>query len=73
MNEQLKSIVERIEALNATKADILADVKEVYEEARSAGFDKKAIREIVKLRKLDPDELDQLDEITKLHRQQIGL
>lgn len=73
MDEQLKTIVERIEALNSTKSDIQADIKEVYLEAKSAGYDTKAIREIIKLRKLDPVELEQKDEITKLYRQQIGL
>lgn len=73
MDERLKTIVERIEALNTTKSDIQADIKEVYLEAKATGYDTKAIREIVKLRKLDPVELEQKDEITKLYRQQIGL
>lgn len=73
MDEQLLSIIERIEALESTKADIGADIKSVYSESVSQGFDKKAIKQIIKLRKLDPVERVQLDEITELYKQKIGM
>ena len=55
-NAQLISIIERIEKLNEETAAIAADIKEVYSEAKSAGFDPKYIRQMIRLRKLDPDD-----------------
>lgn len=71
--EQLLSIVERIETLNSEADAIAADIKEVYGEAKSAGFDPKYIKKIIALRKLDPDELDEADELIKMYRQAVGL
>ena len=50
-----------------------ADIKEVYSEAKSAGYDPKYIRQMIRLRKLDPDELDEADELTKMYRDALGL
>ena len=72
-NAQLKSIIERIEKLNEETAAIAADIKEVYSEAKSAGYDPKYIRQMIRLRKLDPDELDEADELTKMYRDALGL
>jgi uncharacterized protein (UPF0335 family) len=52
-NNQLQSIVERIETLEKEKAAIAADIKDVYTEAKGNGFDAKALRTIVALRKKD--------------------
>lgn len=70
---QLMSYVQRIEKLNEDAAAIAADIKEIFNEAKSAGFDKKYIREIIKLRKLDPDELDEADELMQMYRRAAGL
>ena len=72
-NAQLTSIIERIEKLNEDSAAIAADIKEVYNEAKSAGYDPKYIRQMIRLRKLDPDELDEADELTKMYRDALGL
>lgn len=72
-NAQLISIIERIERLNDDAAQIAADLKEVYEEAKSAGYDPKYIRKMIQLRKLDPDEIDEQDELMKMYRNAIGL
>jgi uncharacterized protein (UPF0335 family) len=72
-NNQLITIIERIEKLNEDAAAIAADVKEVYKEAKSAGFDPKYIRQMIRLRKLDPDELDEADELTQMYRNALGL
>ena len=70
---QLMSYVQRIEKLNEDAAAIAADIKEIFNEAKSVGFDKKYIREIIKLRKLDPDELDEADELMQMYRRAAGL
>jgi len=54
-NNQLKSIIERIERLEEDKAAIAEDIKEVYAEAKGNGFDPKILRKIVALRKQDED------------------
>lgn len=72
-NQQLITIIERIEKLNEDTANIAADIKEIFSEAKSAGFDPKYIRHMIRLRKLDPDELDETDELTKMYRDALGL
>lgn len=70
---QLLSIIERIERLNEDAASIDADIKEIYSEAKSAGYDPKYIKKIIALRKLDPDELDEQDELMQMYRNAMGL
>ena len=72
-NNQLVSIIERIEKLNSEVAEINNDIKEIYSEAKSAGYDPKYIRQMIRLRKLDPDELDEADELTKMYRDALGI
>lgn len=72
-NEQLITVIERIEKLNEDTAAIAADIKEIYTEAKSAGFDPKYIRQMIRLRKMDPDELDESDELIKMYRGALGL
>lgn len=72
-NAQLKSIVERIEHLNEDAAAIAADIKEIYDEAKSAGYDPKYIRKMIALRKLDSDEIDEDDELTRMYRDALGI
>ncbi len=72
-NEQLLTIIQRIEKLNEDSAAIAADIKEIFSEAKSAGYDPKYIRQMIRLRKLDPDELDEADELTKMYRDALGI
>lgn len=72
-NSQLLTIIERVEKLNEDTANIAADIKEIYSEAKSAGFDPKYIRQMIRLRKMDPDELDESDELIKMYRGALGI
>ncbi|MGV0878031.1 DUF2312 domain-containing protein [Martelella sp. FLE1502] len=54
--DQLRSIIERIERLEEEKKTIADDIKDVYAEAKGTGFDTKALRKIIALRKLDESE-----------------
>lgn len=54
-NNRLADIIDRIEALESDKAEIASDIKEVYAEAKSGGFDPKIIRKVIALRKMDRD------------------
>lgn len=71
--QQLVAIIERIEAKLKLTEQIACDIKAIYNEAKSAGFEPKYIKKIVALRKLDPDELDEQDEVIQLYRSVIGL
>jgi uncharacterized protein (UPF0335 family) len=54
--DQLRKHIERVERLEEEKKDISDDIREVYAEAKSQGFDTKVMKIVVKLRKLDPTE-----------------
>ena len=53
--EQLESIIERIEKLEEEKANLGADIREIYAEAKANGFDAKILRQVIALRKIDAD------------------
>lgn len=65
---QLRAIVERIERIEADIAEMNADKSDIYKEAKSNGFDVKAIRAIVAERRKDPAELQELDAIIDIYR-----
>ncbi len=71
--EQLRSFIERIERLEEEKANIANDVKDVYAEAKSAGFDTKIMRQIVRMRKMDRDDLAEQDELLELYRRAVNV
>ena len=66
---KLKSFVERIERLETEKADLAADIREVYAEAKGNGFDTKIMRQIIKLRKMEEPDRREQDELLDLYRQ----
>jgi len=71
--KRLISFIERIERLEEEKSGISEDIKEVYYEAKSTGFDKKIIRKIVRLRKIDADKRREEEELESLYRAAIGM
>ncbi len=70
---QLKSIVERIERLEEEKAEVAGQIKEVYAEAKSNGFDTKAIRKCVSLRKKTADERAEEEAVLDLYLPALGM
>ena len=70
---QLISIIERVEKLLEDAEAVACDIKEVYSEAKSAGFDPKYIKEMIKLRAKDPDQLYEDDELMKMYRNAVGV
>ncbi len=69
----LKQFIERMENLEEQKNAILADIREILAEAKSAGFDTKAIRQIVKMRKMDQDDLKEQEEILNTYLQALQM
>lgn len=71
--DQLKSIIGRVETLEEEKAGIAADISDVYAEAKGNGFDIKAIRTIIKLRKMDAQERDEAETILETYKRALGM
>jgi uncharacterized protein (UPF0335 family) len=71
--DQLKSFIERIERLEEEKAGIAGDIKEIYAEAKSNGFDTKVIRKIISIRKKDYAERQEEEAILELYLQALGM
>ena len=69
---QLKSIIERIERLEEDKAAVMADVKEVYAEAKGNGYDTRILRKVVRLRKQDKAKLQEEEALIDLYLSAIG-
>jgi uncharacterized protein (UPF0335 family) len=70
--DKLKQIVARIERLNEEKTAIVADIKEVYGEAKATGFDAKALRKVISLRKLDRGERAEQEQMIDLYLAALG-
>ena len=66
-HEQIKAFVARIEPLEEDNAAVMADMKEVYAEAKSMGFDTKILRKVVSLRKIDRRERQEADALLELY------
>ncbi len=71
--EHLRAFVERIERLEEEKKTIADDVRDVYAEAKATGFDVKALRSIVKLRKEDADERKEHEAILATYMLALGM
>jgi len=70
---QLKAIIERIEKLEEEKKAISDDIKDVYGEAKGGGFDVKALRTIIRMRKQDADERQEQETILETYMQALGM
>ena len=70
---QLRAFVERIERLEEDKKAIADDIKDVYAEAKGTGFDIKALRTIVRLRKKDQAEREEEESILDLYKAALGM
>lgn len=71
--DQLKSIIERIERLEEEKKATSDDIRDVYAEAKGNGFDTKALRTIVRMRKMDTDERREQQEVLDTYLHALGM
>lgn len=71
--ERLRSFILRIEKLEESKATIAEDIKDVYGEAKSTGFNVKTIRQLVRLRKMDTEKRREQEELLDLYKSAIGM
>ncbi|MGE4352195.1 MAG: DUF2312 domain-containing protein [Bdellovibrionales bacterium] len=72
-SERLRSFILRIEKLEESKASVLEDIRDVYAEAKSTGFDIKIIRQIVRLRKIEIEKRREEEELLDLYKSAIGM
>lgn len=71
--DRLRSIVERVERLESERDGITSDIKDVMAEAKSAGFDTKAIRAVIKLRKMNAADRDEQEIILDTYRKALDI
>ena len=71
--ERLKSFIERVERLTEEKQAIADDIKDVYAECKGVGFDTKAVRKIIALRKIDRDTRAEQEAILETYLTALGM
>ena len=71
--DRLRSIVERIERLEEERKALSGDIKDIYTEAKSAGFDVKVLRQLIRLRKQEPAEVEELESLLDVYRHALGM
>lgn len=70
---ELRQFVERIERLEMEKKDIADQIKEVYSESKSRGYDVKALRSIISLRKRDKDDIAEQEAVIEMYKEALGM
>lgn len=71
--ERLKTLIQRIERLEEDKANIMADIREIYAEAKGEGFDPKVMRQVVRIRKMDRNDRAEQEAVLDLYLDAVGL
>ena len=71
--DRLRGIVDRIERLEEERKALGADIRDIYSEAKSAGFDVKALRELIKIRKQDAARVEETETLLDVYRRALGM
>jgi uncharacterized protein (UPF0335 family) len=71
--DQLKSYIERIERLSEEVAALKEDIKEVFAEAKGNGFDTKIMRQVIRIRKMDKDDVDEQETLLDIYMRALGM
>ena len=72
-DDRLRLLIERIERLEEEKKAISDDIKDVYSEAASTGYDKKILRQVIKLRKMRADERQEMEAVLEAYMAALGM
>ncbi len=70
---QLKAIIERIERLEEERKALASDIKDIYAESKSAGFEPKVIRQLIMLRRKEPAEVEEQETLLDLYKRALGM
>lgn len=71
--DRLRSIIERVERLEEEKKALSSDIKDIMAEAKSAGFDVKVLRQIIRIRKQEPADVEEAETLLDLYRRALGM
>ncbi|QXM23803.1 DUF2312 domain-containing protein [Elioraea tepida] len=71
--DRLRSLVERIERLEEERKALAGDIRDIYAEAKSAGFDVKVLRQVIRLRRQDQAELEEQETLLDLYKRALGM
>ncbi|WP_324262232.1 DUF2312 domain-containing protein [Altererythrobacter sp. H2] len=72
-DDRLRLLIERIERLEEEKKGIADDIRDVYAEAKAVGYDAKIMRQIVRLRKMKPDDRSEMEMLLDTYKAALGL
>lgn len=71
--DEIRQFIERFEHIEAEKRDLAEDQKEVMAEAKGRGFDTKALKRVIQLRKMRPDERAEFDAVVEMYTAALGM
>ena len=71
--DRLRSLVERIERLEEERKALGSDIKDIYAEAKSAGFDTKVLRQLIRIRKQEPADVEEQETLLDVYRRALGM
>ena len=71
--DRLRSIIERIERLEEERKALGSDIKDIFNEAKSAGFDPKVVKHILTLRRQEPADVEEHETLLDLYRRALGM
>ena len=72
-SDRLRSIVERLEKLEEERRALSGDIKDIYAEAKSAGFDPVVVRQLIALRRKEPAEVEEQETLLDMYRRALGM
>ena len=72
-DDRLRLLIERVERLEEEKKGIADDIRDVYSEAKAVGYDSKIMRQIVRLRKMKPDDRSEMEMLLDTYKAALGL
>lgn len=71
--DRLRSLIDRIERLEEERKALGSDIKDIYAEAKSAGFDVKVLRQLIRIRKQEPADVEEQETLLDLYKRAIGM
>lgn len=71
--DRLRSIIDRVERLEEERKALGSDIRDVFQEAKSAGFDVKVVKQLIKLRKQEPAEVEEQETLLDIYRRALGM
>ncbi|NVN22826.1 DUF2312 domain-containing protein [Asaia siamensis] len=71
--DRLRSVIERVERLEEERSALAGDIKDIFSEAKSAGFDVATIKNIIRLRKKEPNEIEEQETLLDIYRHALGM